>query len=223
VLADMSKSRMQAKKDALTQALAGNFGAHHGVVTRQILDHIAFLDASIKKLTTEIAERLVPVRAGDRAALPNTRLGAQHSRGVHCRDRRGHVGVPHARAVGGLVGHGASNPRIGRQTARRSVGRREPLAWSGVDRSRSCRRTNQGHLSGHPVPSPGGPARAEQGVRRGRSQHGGGCLHMLSTGEAYRELGGDYYLRRDHPDRQARRLTRQLEQLGFNVSIVAAA
>ena len=34
---------------------------------------------------------------------------------------------------------------------------------------------------------------------------------------------GDYYLRRNDPDRQARRLTRQLEQLGFNVSIAPAA
>ena len=47
--------------------------------------------------------------------------------------------------------------------------------------------------------------------------------HMLSTGETYRELGADYYTRRDDPDRRARRLTRQLEELGFNVTIAPAA
>jgi transposase len=47
--------------------------------------------------------------------------------------------------------------------------------------------------------------------------------HMLSNGEAYRELGADYYTRRDDPDRQARRLTRQLEQLGYTVTVARAA
>lgn len=39
VLADMSESRMRAKKDQLALALDGNFGVHHGIVARQILDH----------------------------------------------------------------------------------------------------------------------------------------------------------------------------------------
>jgi hypothetical protein len=47
--------------------------------------------------------------------------------------------------------------------------------------------------------------------------------HMLSTGEPYRDRGGDYFARRADPDRQARRLTRQLEQLGFDVTLSPAA
>ena len=46
--------------------------------------------------------------------------------------------------------------------------------------------------------------------------------HMLSTGEPYRELGADYYTRRSDPEHQARRLTRQLETLGYTVSLTAA-
>jgi transposase len=38
------------------------------------------------------------------------------------------------------------------------------------------------------------------------------CWHMLSTGEIYNDLGGDYYSRRD-PERQIRRLVAQLERL----------
>ena len=59
-LAELSKSRMRAKKDRLAEAMAGRFAAHHGVVARQILDHIAFLDSSIARLTTDIAERIRP-------------------------------------------------------------------------------------------------------------------------------------------------------------------
>ena len=46
--------------------------------------------------------------------------------------------------------------------------------------------------------------------------------HMFTTGEVYRELGGDYYQRRD-PERQTRRLVAQLEQLGHHVILEAAA
>jgi len=41
---------------------------------------------------------------------------------------------------------------------------------------------------------------------------------MLQTGELYRDLGGDYFTRQD-PDRLAKRLVRQLEALGHNVTL----
>lgn len=46
--------------------------------------------------------------------------------------------------------------------------------------------------------------------------------HMLSSGETYRELGADYFTRRHDPQRQARRLTHQLQQLGYTVTPPAA-
>ena len=45
---------------------------------------------------------------------------------------------------------------------------------------------------------------------------------MLSTGETYRDLGGDYYTRRD-PERQTKRLLAQLERLGHHVTLTEAA
>jgi hypothetical protein len=42
--------------------------------------------------------------------------------------------------------------------------------------------------------------------------------HMLSNGEIYRELGGDYFIRQN-PDRATRRLVRQLEALGQQVTL----
>src|SRR5581483_10175212 len=50
----------------------------------------------------------------------------------------------------------------------------------------------------------------------------GACWHMLTTGELYRELGGDYFSRRD-PERATRRLVAQLERLGHHVTLEAAA
>ena len=46
--------------------------------------------------------------------------------------------------------------------------------------------------------------------------------HMLSTGETYRDLGGDYFTTRD-PERQTRRLVKQLERLGHHVTLTQEA
>jgi hypothetical protein len=45
---------------------------------------------------------------------------------------------------------------------------------------------------------------------------------MLSTGELYADLGGDYYARRD-PNRQTKRLVAQLERLGHTVTLQEVA
>ena len=47
--------------------------------------------------------------------------------------------------------------------------------------------------------------------------------HLLSTGEAYNDLGDDYFISRQDPERRARRLVAQLEELGFKVTLEAAA
>ena len=41
---------------------------------------------------------------------------------------------------------------------------------------------------------------------------------MLQNGELYRDLGGDYFIRQN-PDRVTRRLVRQLEALGHQVTL----
>ena len=46
--------------------------------------------------------------------------------------------------------------------------------------------------------------------------------HMLSTGETYRDLGGDYFTNRD-PERQTRRLIAQLQRLGHHVTLTEEA
>ncbi len=45
--------------------------------------------------------------------------------------------------------------------------------------------------------------------------------HMFTNGETYRDLGGDYYQRRD-PERLTRRLLARLESLGHTVTLQTA-
>jgi transposase len=60
VLAQMAKSRLRAKIPQLEEAFSGNFKSHHGVVCRQIIDHLDYLDAAIASLTAEVTSRLAP-------------------------------------------------------------------------------------------------------------------------------------------------------------------
>jgi transposase len=46
--------------------------------------------------------------------------------------------------------------------------------------------------------------------------------HMFTTGETYRELGGDYFQRRD-PERATKRLIARLQELGHDVTLQPAA
>ena len=42
---------------------------------------------------------------------------------------------------------------------------------------------------------------------------------LLSTGEVFKDLGEDYFTARQDPERRARRLVAQLEELGFTVTL----
>jgi transposase len=43
--------------------------------------------------------------------------------------------------------------------------------------------------------------------------------HMLNTGECFTDLGADYFQRRRDPQREADRLVRQLQALGYRVTV----
>jgi transposase len=46
--------------------------------------------------------------------------------------------------------------------------------------------------------------------------------HLLANGEVFEDLGDGYFDKRRDPQRQARRLVAQLEDLGFSVTLASA-
>lgn len=58
VLAQMAKGKMTAKKDALTQALTGQFEEHHAFLCRTLLDTIDHLTAQIDRLSARITNAI---------------------------------------------------------------------------------------------------------------------------------------------------------------------
>jgi transposase len=63
VLAGLARGRMKAKRAALIEALTGRFDDHHAELARMLLDQIDQLTAQIGKLTTRIGELIAAIPA----------------------------------------------------------------------------------------------------------------------------------------------------------------
>lgn len=223
VLAELSLSRMRSKKPALTEALVGDFGAHHGVVARQIIDHIAFLDSSIDTLTDQITKRMVPFE-GAITLLCQIPGWGRRTAEVFVAETGGDMTVfPTPAQLASWSGMAPGTHE--------SAGKRRPAAsirgnrWLGralIEAARAAARTKDTYLAAQyrRIAARRGPNRASVAVAHTMVVS---AWHMLTTGETYRELGADYFTRRHDPEPRARHLTNQLRQLGYEVTVTQAA
>jgi transposase len=89
------------------------------------------------------------------------------------------------------------------------------LDWALEETAMAAIRTNDSYLAAQYA-----RLRPRRGHKeaRGAVKHSILCIiwHMLSTGELYNDLGGDYFRKRD-PERITKRLIAQLESLGHKV------
>jgi transposase len=222
VLAELAKGKLRAKIPALREALVGRFDRHHALLVSAILAHLDFLDEQIQLLSDEISEQLIPFAAA--VELLRTIPGVQQRTAEVI---VAEIGVdmsrfPTARQLASWAGQCPGNDRSAGK--RRSGKTRHGSRWLDsalTEAAMATARTNDVYLA------------AQYQRLRPRRGHGRalgavkhsiitGCWHMLTTGELYREAGGDYFTRRD-PERATRRLVSQLEHLGHRVTLETAA
>ncbi len=223
VLAEMAKGRMRAKIPHLAEALAGHFGAHHGVVCRRIIDHIDFLDRSIAALSEEITTRLVPFETAvalmmsvpgvsdTTAEVIVAETGADMSR----------FPTPQQLCAWAGVAPG-SHESAGK---RRPAGTRHGSTWlrrTLIEAARGAARTKGSYYSAQysRIASRRGANRAAVAVANSMLST---IWHLLSTGAVYQDLGADYFQRRHDPAVEAKRLARRIEALGFDVNLTEKA
>jgi len=230
VLADLAKGTLRRKIPDLQRALKGHFGDHHGTLIGIILDHIEHLEAAIAALDAQIdavvdepednqAEgSVIPfARARDRlATIPG--VGKRAAEVIIAEIGTDMSVFPTAKHLASFAGQCPGNDRSAGK--RRSGRTRKGSKW--LDQA----------LKDAAMAAIGKKGSYLQALyRRKRSQLGHGkalgavkhsiicaCWHMLTTGELYRDLGGDYFRKRD-PERQTRRLVAQLERLGHTVTL----
>ena len=221
VLAELARGKLRPKIPALREALQGRFEPLHAVLIGAILQHLDFLDAQIQEISGAIEQQMHPFVK--QAELLCTIPGVQQRTAEILIAEIG-VDMSAFPTAGHLASWAGQCPGNDQSAGKRRSGRTRKgskhLNAALTDAAMAALRTNDSYLQAlyrRKKPQLG------HGRALGAVKHSMLCAvwHMLSTGELYNDLGGDYYARRD-PARQTRRLVAQLERLGHTVTLQEA-
>jgi transposase len=226
-LAELAKGRLRVKIPELRRALKGRFNDHHRTLIQIALDHVEYLETSIERLDAEI-DKVVMTNTSD-AGIPFSRARDHLATipGVAQRAAEtiiAEIGVdmsqfPDANHLASWAGLCPGNnisggkPRSGK-TNHGSKWLAETLNMSVW----AIAHTRDNYLA----------AQYWRLVRRiGKKKATVAvshsiliiCYHLLTNDTDYTDLGGDYFQRRANTDRHRDHLIRQLQDLGYNVTL----
>jgi transposase len=247
VLAGLARGRMKARHAALTEALTGRFDDHHAELARMLLDQIDQLTAQVSRLTTRIEELIAAMpaaqgvnpdgttgpRAGtgpDAAVLPAAARLAEIP-GISSNLAQviiAETGLDMTRfpTPGHLVSWARLSPRTiqsGAKTRAGKTGKGDPYLKGGLGVAAAAAARTDTFLGERyrRIVKRRGKLRALVAVARSILV----IIWHLLAGPAtrYHDLGASYYASRIDTDRKARGHIRQLEALGFNVTLAPAA
>ena len=221
VLANLAKGRLRAKIPALREALEGRFDAHHALLISSILAHLDFLDEQIERLSEAIEEQLRPFQPAVELLRSLDGIETRTAQNILAAIGTDMAAFPTAGHCASWAGQCSGNDKsAGKRRSGRSRKGSKWLDEALKDAAMAAIRTNDSYLQAQYQRL---RPRIGHGRALGAVKHSiiWACWHMLTTGELYRDLGGDYFRKRD-PERQTRRLVAQLERLGHKVTLEAA-
>jgi transposase len=221
VLADLARRQMRKKIPALREALEGRFDTHHALWIGAILRHIDFLDEQIDALSDAIEEQIRPFSPA--VELICTMTGFQR-RGAECVIAEIGADMTVFANCRRLASWSAQCPGNDESAGKRRSGKtRNGSKWLDIaleEAAMAAIRVKDSYFAAQYQ-----RLKPRRGHKKalGAVKHSMICAiwHMLSTGETYRDLGGDYYTSRN-PERQTKRLVAQLQRLGHHVTLEEA-
>ena len=225
VLAQLAKGRLRAKLPALREALTGRFRtAHHGLLVGQILAHIDYLDDTIALLGQRIEQVIAPFSA--KVALLRTIPGVDQRTAQVLLAEIG-ADMDQFPSAGHLASWAGMCPGNNESAGKRGSGRtRKGSKWlrsALTEAAKAAARAKGTYFSAqyHRLKGRRGPGRATIAVGHSILIT---AYHILDRGVVYQDLGEDYFQQRQQQaaDRYAKRLVRQLEQLGHKVTLQPA-
>jgi transposase len=233
VLADLAKQRLRHKIPELTEALRGRFSEHHAFMVQLYLDRIDAHSADIARLDERIEEAIAPFRA-IRELLMSIPGWSQIVADVFIAETGADMSVfptaEHLASWAGVVpGCNESAGRVKSGAIR--PGNRHLKAALGVA-ALSAARSKDTYYNARfrRIAGRRRPVQSRRNKNRGSSIAGMIALvtiehkmltdawHMLVNGEFYRDPGADYYTRH-HPGKTKTRAVKQLEGLGYKVTL----
>jgi len=246
-LAALARTRMKAKHDDLVLALDGMFDDHHGELAQMLLDQIAFLDERITQLGARAAElaAAIPeawgIDAGgttspgagtgpDAPALNATARLAQIpgvsqdlARSIIAETGLDMSRFPTAAHLVSWAGLCPSARQSGPRTRTAKKGQGDTWLRGALGQAALGAASSQTFLGEryHRIARRRGKAKAQVAVARSILVI---IWHLLSDRAArYTDLGPGYYQARLDTDRKLRNHIRQIQALGFDITITRAA
>ncbi len=222
VLADLARGQLRKKLPALRRALVGHFRPVHAFLLQQILAKIDYLDDTLDQLTAEIDRRIAPFEPMLTAldTIPGIdRIGAISLIAETGGDMSRFPSAAHLCSWAGMCpGHDESaGKRRSGKTRKANRYLRSTLIQAGVAASRKKQSALQSLYA---------RLKSRRGHKKAVVAVGHQILeiayYVMRDGITYRELGGDYFQRRDR-ERTMRRHLKQLEALGYVVTVQPAA
>ena len=224
VLAQLARSRMRTKIGRLEEAFNGHFDDHHRFLLARMLDRIDGIDADIAAVDTQIEAHLAPFAAAAArldeipgigpvaAAIIIAEIGVDMSRfptaGHLCSWAKFSPAISSSASKtkgNGSTGHG--NRYLARVLGEAAVVAGHTDTFLGERYRRIARRR--------------GPKRAIVAIGRSILVI---AWHLLADDDTrFTDLGSDHYTRHINPDVKKRNHIRQLEALGYAVTLTPAA
>lgn len=222
VLADLARGQLRKKLPALQRALVGRFRPVHAFLLEQILAKIDYLDEGLERLTAEIDRRVAPFEpmlTGLDTIPGIDRIGAISLVAETGGDMTRFPSAAHLCSWGGMCpGHEESaGKRRSGKTRKANRYLRSTLIQAGVAAS---------HKKGSALQALYARVKRRRGHKKAVVATGHQILeiayYVMRDGITYRELGADYFHRRGR-EYTARRHVKQLEALGYVVTVQPAA
>jgi transposase len=218
-LAGLAKGRMRGKIPQLREALAGRFDDHHAAVVAELLARIDHADDIIDRLSDRIADVAAPWQAhlDLLCTIPGVRRRtAEVILAEIGPDMTRFPTSAHLASWAGMCP--GNNESAGKHHSGRTRKGSKWLRKALTEAARAAARSKNTYLAAQY-----NRIRGRRGPNKAAVAVGHSILiiayHLLLTGEAYNDLGGDYFARRQHSDAYKQRLIRQLERMGNKVTL----
>jgi len=224
ILAQFARRRLRAKLTALEEAFNGQFSDHHGFLLQRMLNRIDGIDADIAAIDAAITDEITPFTdAINRLSeIPGLSPVAAHAIIAE-------IGIDMNRFP--TAGHLASWAKFTPGT-NESAGKKKGKSSTGHGNPYLARALGNCAVAAGKTDTFLGERYRRIARRRGKKKAivavGRSMLiviwHLLSNPDArFHDLGPNYYDARIDPERKKRNHIRQLEALGYTVSIHPAA
>ena len=221
VLADLAKRTLRRKIPALIEALEGRFTEHHAFMVSQYLAQLDTQQATIDALTARIETVIAPFAQARDALVTIPGISQTVAEVIIAETGADMTVFPTAAHVASWAGVCPGlNESAGRvKSAHTRHGNAHLKAALGVA-AMSASRTKDTYLAARyrRIAARRGPVRAVVAIERTILT---AVWNMLIYHAAYTDLGGDYYTRRD-PSRAKYKAIRQLQALGYQVTVQPA-